>query len=120
MSWVETTLILLGYLLFNLYLVRSQLESVGQPSEHGKLLTLARMGLSYASVLYTIGTFKNRSVGLVRSAFGWTQSAQAVAGGAGLSVVDCAFGWNFEQRYVLGLISPLIAVPTLLTGLQFW
>ena len=115
-AWAGTLAILAGYLVFNLYLISNQLQSLGQPSEHAKLLALARMGLNYASVLYGIGNFKSQSVGLVRSAFGWTQKAQAVSG-AGLWMVDCAVGWDFVQRYIWNLLAPVMAVATLLGGL---
>jgi hypothetical protein len=56
-------------MMFWLFTVTSQLNSVGRPSEHAELLATLRMMLNYAAVLTGVGNFKAKSMHLLRQAF---------------------------------------------------
>ena len=104
---VQTVLAASLYVCVNLWLLKSQLESVGQASEISKMLAIARMAINYLAVLSTIGSFKAKSLKLLRQMFAWFNHVQASTGLVGSHVLDCATGWGFPARYRASVLSPL-------------
>jgi uncharacterized membrane-anchored protein YitT (DUF2179 family) len=109
MSWLVTVAAVLLYLLVNTSIIVLQLRSVGERSEHAKLLSIARMLLNYMAVLSGLGNFKSESLRLLQHYFGSFFRVAQSGGLVGMWVMDCATGWSFAEKYMFNMVSaPLL------------
>ena len=85
------------------------------------MLAIARMLLNYLAVLSGVGNFKASSLQMLRTVF---QYSSTITGTGWLMpdfvVVDCAFEWSFHQRFVAGVVAPLVMMLTLIAVILLW